>query len=107
MKVYRIDTNKLVRIEFRGGKSISFTDTTIEEVFDTAIKTFKNVVVGSEVKLVNHCPLNKPETTLSTVMSVREEEGILKGKSKSKQLYGLTPMEAYDLFVNNYEKHLK
>ena len=42
MKLYDTTEEKLIRISFGFGKSISFQDTTVKEVFDCFIKVFEN-----------------------------------------------------------------
>lgn len=105
MKVHKIEAKKLVRLQFYD-KSISFEGTDVETVLEVALNVFRNTKLKSEIKLVEHCPLTKPQGVLSVVMTIREEIGSVKGKSKSKTLYGLTGEEALEIFTNNYKKHL-
>ena len=105
MKEFKINTEKLIRVQF-GSKSVSFIDTDLDQVFEIAVKVFKDAKINTVIELNNHCPLQKPLTGISINMNVREEHGSVKGKCKSKMLYGLTPDQALKIFKKEYEMYL-
>lgn len=110
MKEYKKEIVPIVRIQF-GKKvdthSISFTDTTVEEVMDVAVKVFKEHRITKTIVLENASPLSTIMAETSILMHVREEQGSRKmNGSKSKSLYGLTAKEAFEIFKNNYKKFI-
>lgn len=98
---------KYVRIQF-GSKSLSFSDTTVDEVFNLFMNVFKNCRINNEIDLKNHCPLIKPSSTQRINVLIRAEGKDEKKhrNSKSKGIYGMTPEEAKNYFLNNYQKYL-
>lgn len=112
MKLYDTTEEKLIRISFGFGKSISFQDTTVKEVFDCFIKVFENYKFTASFEVNNFSPLQKPSTQTALIVSVRKEgkeEGKAKGykgESKNKTLYCINQDEAFSVFKNNYKKYI-
>lgn len=108
MKEYIKNNEPIVRIQF--GKNIptysmSFTDTTVKEVAEIAIKIFNNERVNIHINDV--CPLTANSDILSVLVNVREERGSLKMKgSKSITLYGLTSFQAFDIFCTKWASYI-
>jgi len=110
MKLFKKETNSIVRIQF-GNKSVAFQETSVTEVMDVAIKVFKNTKVTKTINIENACPLDPPRKEIGINIYVREEGGAYKksgykGKSKNKTIYGLKEDEALAIFLENYEKYL-
>ena len=108
----RVDPKDLVRIQFGTKHSMSFTDTTVEEVMDIAKKVFSDVRINKTIRLDDWCPMNAPSSQVSLVLYVRKEKG---GKtnpnyrtagSKNKTIYGLTGEEAMKMFRERFTKYL-
>ena len=117
MKVYEKTITEIVRISFGHTKSISFCDTTFDEVRDLVHKVFADLKVTKTITLKDHPVWESPKSSLSLSIGVRLEGSAHakrlktnrlshKGMSRTKQLYGLTADEAYDYFMNNYKKYL-
>jgi len=111
MKVFRVEQNNIVRISF-GSKSMSFTETTVAEVYDIFLQVFDGYNINETIVLKNHSVFEKPSTLLNFVVNVREEGGGLKSKyykggSKSKTMYGITKEKALNVFAKHYHKYLK
>lgn len=106
MRLLKEENLDHVRISF-GYKSITFADTTVEEVYNLAIKIFSRAKVNATIELKNHNPLKKPSAELTLLMTVREEgsrhrNNGHKGKSKNKTLYGLSDEHAMEIFKDGY-----
>lgn len=111
MKLFKIEKSpKIVRISFNAHVSVTFEETTIDEVYELALKVFKDVHVANMI--VEHNVLEKPQPKKKTLLQVREE-GIAysdskhKGPSKSKTLYGINEEEAKKHFLENYEHYMQ
>lgn len=102
MKLYQVNKKPIVRISFGANKSLSFEDTTTEEVFNLFIKVFENHKVNRTIELKDFSPLKKPSASLNLCVTVRAELGKKFDKSKSKTIYGLNDTEAMEVFKNNY-----
>ena len=105
MKILGENDLDLVRISF-GYKSITFTDTTVDEVFNLALSIFRNVKITASIELKDHSVLKKPHTSANLLMTVREEGSKFrasgnKGKSKNKTLYGISDEHAIEIFKSN------
>ncbi len=105
MKEYKKEVNRIVRIKI-GSRSLTFRDTTIDRVFDVAIKVFENVTYQTPVQ----CVLESPLKTKTTIY-IREEgtafkDNSYKGESRSKTLYGIKSLDAFALFRDTYEKYI-
>jgi hypothetical protein len=105
MKLYEQKQTDIVRIKFGSGESLSFTDATVDQVFDVAMRVFSDMVVN---KTVETTPLTKPGSPVKVILLVRDESKYKKGegykvKSKSKTVYGLSPKQAKDYFLENYK----
>jgi hypothetical protein len=111
MKIYRVErADNIIRLSFNAHISISFEETTIEEVYNLFLKAFENVEVESCV--LQHNVLKKPMTKHKVLVQVRNE-GVIEGKnrgykgvSKSKTLYGIREDEAKKLFLQYYNKNV-
>lgn len=91
---------KIVRIQFGNGKSISFKDATVEEVFSVFLRVFEDITF-------THSALEKPGSLPKTLVSVRAEVSSKKLKGgTSKTIYGFEPKEAMTIFEENYEKYI-
>jgi hypothetical protein len=98
------EPNKLIRISFGYIESVSLEETTVNDVYNKAIDIFSKQKVKLTFEVDNHNPIKKPETSIGMVMQIREEDKGIKGGSKSKTLYGLTPKEAKDIFLKELSK---
>ncbi|MHA2218064.1 MAG: hypothetical protein ACXACY_19185 [Candidatus Hodarchaeales archaeon] len=110
MKIFKIEkVQHIVRISFNAHTSITFEETTIEEVYEIFLKVFKDVETTGA--LLRHKVLQKPMTEKKTLITVRQE-GVIniatkyKGVSKSKTLYGIAEAEAKKIFMDNYENFI-
>jgi hypothetical protein len=91
---------KIVRIQFGNGKSISFKDTTVEEVFSVFLRVFEEITF-------THSALQKPGSMPQTLVSVRAEVSSKKLKGgRSKTIYGFEPEKAMAIFENEYQDYL-
>lgn len=95
--------NNLIRIQFGFDQSVSFIDTTVDKVFRIATKLF------SETKIEFVAKASEAPEKLGVY--VRSEEGSYSkvgrvNGSKSLTIYGLTSLEAKEVFLNNYQKYL-
>jgi hypothetical protein len=102
----------MVRISFDARCSMTLVDCTVQEVYKLALEIFEKIQVTSTVQIVKHSPLQKPQSMMGIVMTVREEsvtnkDNGYKGKSKNKTLYGLNAEEALKVFQNHLQKELK
>ena len=95
--------NPVIRLQFGSHTSLTFSDTTIDEVYDLFIAVFRNEKIERTIK-VEGSALNKPEAISRLVCQVRD--GSHKQKSKSKSIYGLSDEEAKEFFLKHYEKYL-
>lgn len=106
MKIYKIHENPIVRISFGSNKSISFEETTTEQVYDVFLKVFNDIKINKVIELKNFNPFKKPHTNISLTVTIRAEKGKKFDKSKSKTIYGLDDFEAMDIFIKNYKKYI-
>lgn len=112
MDLIKVEHYDVVRLYF-GSKSFSFRNTTPKEVFDTAMKAFKEVKINKTIELKNCSVFDSPKSELCLRITARIEASgnkkakFIKGNSKSKTIYGLTAEEAKDIFLKYYEKHIQ
>ena len=107
MKRYEQKIVPLIRIQF-GTKSMSFTDTTVEEMFSLFLEIFSDVKIDINVNVKDWCPLHKPSNAIDLTVYIREEIGSKKmNNSKSKTLYGISAEKAMEIFEKNYENYYK
>lgn len=111
MKVYERSQGSIIRVGFGNHISMSFKETTLEEVWDVVVKVFKNTKITSVIEVKDHCPFDTPQKSIGLRLSVRYEGAThgsrYKGQGKYKTLYGLTDKEAMKIFQENYEKYLQ
>lgn len=110
MKVYEQTEFNVVRISFGPKDSMTFQDTTIDELYGIAYRMFSKLKINKTIKLKGN-PFNKPTVDVSLVLSIREEKASLKakgykGKSRNKTMYGLTGPEAKKYFEDHYKEYL-
>ena len=110
MKVYKQEHKEIVRISFGSKHSISFEDTSVNEVYDLTIKVLSKMKLKRTIN-INGSPFDRPTKELSIILSVRHESGAYKlrgykGKSKSKTMFGITGIEAKEYFEKHYKDHL-
>lgn len=107
MKIFNKEATLIVRVQF-GMKapsfSCSFTDATVNEVFKVVKSTLNTMTVKSQIE---HSAISKPRISKSGMIVIRTELGKTPGrKSKSLSLYNVSNTEAYDYFMENYEKFI-
>jgi len=110
--IQKYDTR--IRIQF-GSTSISFGETTVDEVYRIAKKVFENVRVDRTVHIKDHLVTEKvsKEDRLSFTVLVKEidyskhknTQGAALG-SKSFILNAISQEYALELFKNNYQKYI-
>ena len=103
MKVYN-RTPRLVRISFGSSHSVAFEDTTVQELFDLAIRIFSDIGISRSYS-VSGSPVDH-QSFQKILLSVRESVGSdKKGKSLKKTLYCITGEEAKEYFMKHYESY--
>jgi len=109
MELFEKDNRELIRIQFGYHTSITFTDTTVINLFDIAIKVFSAIKIDKTL-VVKGSPLTSPKAELSIILSVREEGSVhgkhQKGKAKSKTMFGLSGEEAKQIFLTHYKNYI-
>lgn len=102
MKIYsKPPPTDLILIQFGGKKSVSFTETTVQEVLNKFLDIFSKLDIERTVTLKGS-PLDSPKKSGAITVQVRHyRSGIPRKGGRSRQVYGLTSEEACKLFKDN------
>jgi len=105
MKVYEKKPTPIVRLSFGHNLSIAFEETTVDNVYDLAIRVFSSMQHKKVIRFTGS-PFTSPKED-KLILTVRHELGAKKTNSRSKTMFSITAEKAKRYFEDNYKDHIR
>ena len=103
MEIYSPSKPTITRVQFFGSKTISFIETDLEEVFAIVEKVLSDYIDLERNKTKKRKYSLPKDNTPKVQINVYNPKST--PKSKSRVYWGISPDDAYELFLDDWESN--